>query len=171
VSNKYVEDMRMEPGSYTMIMGSRDIKIDKKGKVEKVNLKDLSDYFISDQNGMCMRVYDADLFIVVIEGPYCYYFRDADANVHKSDDGTFSISRTDPEKLPMTFYSETIKGPIEKNADKKLEDLLKQYNLEDQYKKEKPKREMKDSVDEYNSKEKNRDIKYYIMINDIIAKK
>ena len=171
LQNKFIVGERIEPNSYEMIMGSKTIKVTQDGKIVKKKISDYNGKFISDEQGMCMRVDDGFLYIIVLQGPYCYYFRDDAASVSKSADGSFYIARKDADHLPMPYYSQTLSGEIISKPDKVLDELLEKYGLTDAYKSDKPKREMKDSVDDYNNKVQNRDIKYFAIINEKISGK
>ena len=113
-----------------------------------------------------MRVFDGDIYYVLVDGKICHYVKRSEGQVGYSGPGTLIITRYSPDdKLPGDYFSETINGEIKKLKGKDLDKLLEQYGLKDQYDADKVKREAKDSVDGYNSKGITKTSKYIKLIN------
>lgn len=97
------------------------------------------------------RRYKNESYKIIVGGEFCYY--------------SVNFPSQDPER-----YSETISGPIKKFNDGVLKDKLKDHNLLEAYKRDKPRREFKDNVQDYFDKEVARTIKYVRLLNAKLAK-
>lgn len=123
-------------------------------------------YFTKD-NGMLMRVFDGDIYYVLIEGALCYYIKIKEGQVSYSGPGTFYVNRYMPsDYVPTDYYSETLTGEIKKLKDKDFDEYLEKQGLKTQYESDKTKREARDSVDDYKMKLKNKLAKYFRLLNE-----
>jgi hypothetical protein len=170
-NNNPVKNMEWVPYSYSMILGSEKFEVINNGNKEKVKISESGYDWMSNENGMLMRKFDKDFYIVVLNGPLCYYVQYQYGNVVEHSDGTYYFSSSLSDRKFFDFYSETLKGDVIKWKDKVLDTYLEQFGLMQQYKDEKIKREMRDSVDDYMSKEKNKLVKYLKMVNLKLTKK
>jgi hypothetical protein len=82
----------------------------------------------------------------MVEGPLCYYALRVD-----------NASR---------YYSETITGEMKKFKEKTFKKMLDQHGLGKKFEKDKPKREMKDTVNGYFNKQISWHIKYFHLLNE-----
>jgi|JI10StandDraft_1071094.scaffolds.fasta_scaffold207228_2 hypothetical protein len=143
-----------------------NVEVVKDGKTEKIKTAKLPSIWFTNINGMLMRVFDGDIYYVLVDGKICHYVKRSEGQVGYSGPGTLIITRYSPDdKLPGDYFSETINGEIKKLKGKDLDKLLEQYGLKDQYDADKVKREAKDSVDGYNSKGITKTSKYIKLIN------
>ena len=63
------------------------------------------------------------------------------------------------------YFAEEWDGELKKFKEKRLEEYLEKYNLLEEYKNDKPKREMKDDVNGYFNKTVQWRIKYFNLLN------
>ena len=125
---------------------SESLKIKINGKEKKIIISDFPADFYSASEGSLWRRFNKESYIILAYGPYCYYAAPG-----------FS---KDPE-----YYSETISGPVEKFKQGWFEKRLKEKGLLEAYKKDRPKREFKDGVNQYFNKLVQRNIKYFKLLN------
>lgn len=145
------------------------VEINNNGKTERVKASKLPSAFFTNINGMLMRVFDNDIYYVIVDGPLCYYIKRSESQVGYSGPGQLSVTRNSPDDFAAAdYYSETINGEIKKLKDKVLDEYLEKANLKSQYEKDDVKREAKDSVDGYKSKLKTKTAKYVKLINEKI---
>jgi hypothetical protein len=143
------------------------VEIINNGKTERVKPSKLPSTIFTNINGMLMRVFDNDIYYVIVDGPLCYYVKRSESQVGYSGPGQLSVTRNSPDDFAaVDYYSETITGEIKKLKDKVLDEYLEKYNLKSQYDKDDVKREAKDSVDGYKSKLKTKIAKYVKLINE-----
>ena len=133
-----------------MVAGEFFNLIDKDGKYDKTNVSkfpgplftykssDLDDFYL-------LRAYEGKCYIVLAAGKFCYY----------AEYGAQGVQHT----------SEGINGELKKFKEKDLEEKLEQYGLLADYKKDKPKREMKDDVNGYFNKVVSWHLKYFNLLN------
>ncbi|MCL9810072.1 hypothetical protein [Flavobacterium luminosum] len=122
------------------------VKINNSGE-KKIKITEFPGEFYSAEKGQLWRQYKKESYIILAYGTYCYYVTPG-----------FSSK---PE-----YYSETISGPIKRFSIGLLEKKLKEKGLFQQFKKDKPKREFKDNVNDYFNKEVKRNIKYFNLLNE-----
>lgn len=123
-------------------------------------------WFCNDE-GILMRVFDGDLYYVVVDGPLSFYIKSGDGTVSKPDNSDYVIGGKFSDSYPDEYYSLTPNGAIEKLKNKVLEEYLEKYNLTSQYENDpKYKREMKDCVMCWQNKKTNKKIKYIKLINE-----
>jgi len=121
------------------------------GQEEKLKTADFpTDFYMYGENTFYRR-YKNESYRIVVSGEFCYY--------------SVNFPSQEPER-----YSETISGPIKKFNDGVLKDKLKDHNLLEAYKRDKPRREFKDNVQDYFDKEVARTIKYVRLLNAKLAK-
>jgi hypothetical protein len=152
IDNKPVKGTRIKNGSFKWsVIGGTDYKlIDDNGNIKKEDAKNLpaelftykSDDFSTP---MLMRLIDNKPYIVLVAGKMCYY--------------SLYLEQQD------RFYAEGWDGKLMKFKEKDFEDYLAKYNLLADYKKDKPKREMKDDVNGYFNKTISWQIKYFELLN------
>lgn len=146
-----------------------NVEVIKDGKKERIKTAKLPSIWFTNVNGMLMRVFDGDIYYVIVDGKICHYVKRNEGQVGYSGPGTLIVTRYSPDdKLPGDYYSETINGEIKKLKGKDLDKLLEQYGLKEQYDADKIKREARDSVDGYNSKGITKTAKYVKLINEKI---
>jgi len=116
------------------------------GKEEKMKPVEFPGDFYTDNKGHLWRRYKNETFVLLVFGDYCYYM------------STLGFD-------PVRHYSETISGPIKKFNEGVFEKKLKEKSLFEAYKKDKPKREFRDSPSSYFTKIVERDIKYAKLLN------
>lgn len=154
LDNKPIPNFRIQSGSYswTTFTGTRYILVDDEGNLKKEDAKDLpSDLFTYRSsefvNSMLLiRVIDKKPYIVLAAGKLCYY----------------SLYLEQGSR----FYAEGWDGELMKFKENDFEDYLAKYNLLEDYKKDKPKREAKDDVNGYFNKIVNWQIKYFNLLNE-----
>jgi hypothetical protein len=125
--------------------------INAEGKEEKLKVTNYPSDFMKLGDDKLYRRYKNETYSILIAGAFSYYGAGYDLN---------------PER-----YSETINGPIKKLTSGILEDKLKEYGLLEAYRKDKPKREIRDGVQSYFEKEVARNIKYINLLNKALSKK
>ena len=162
--NKPISDVEWDPYSYSMTLGAEKITVKNKGNEEKVKIKELPYNWVTTSDGTLMRKYDGVLYQIVVNGPICYYIRFKHGDFSGSKNN-YSFSRNNDDKF-FDFYSQTINGEILEMNNKVMEDLLEKHSLLEQYKSEKIKREMRDNVNDYLTKEKSKLVKYIHLINE-----
>ncbi len=168
-ANKPSENIEWVPYSYSMILGSTKIEMIRDGKSEKTKLNSTGFDWMSNERGMLMRKYQDEFYIVALNGPLCYYVQYQFGDISIIDENNYYASLSSPDNKFFSFYSETFDGDLIKMSDKAFKVYLEKYNLNDQYEADKIKREKKDSVNDYHSKEINKLLKYMKLINAKIA--
>jgi hypothetical protein len=93
-----------------------------------------------------MRVWKGDIYVVVVNGPISLYY-------------AFPF----PEKQ---YYSETITGDLKRYDRDIIEKYCKQYNLLEDYKKNRPKIKANTTAEERIDNNMQYDMKYFTIIND-----
>ena len=126
--------------------------IDDDGKQRKLKITDYPSDFYKFGDHQLYRRYKNEIYFIIIAGPFSYYSAD--------------VVSTNPER-----YSETINGPIKKFDNHLLHEKLKEYGLFEAYRKENPKREFRDSAQDYFDRQVARNIKYINLLNKILSKK
>ena len=153
VDDKPIPGIRIKSGSFswTMVTGTDFKVIDDNGVTKRMDAKNLpSELFTYKRDDYSepylMRIIDKKPYIVLAAGKLNYYSK--------------------YEAQQERYMSEGWDGEIEKFKEKKLEKYLEQYNLLNAYKKDKPKREFHDSVNDYFNKTVNWHIKYFNLLNE-----
>ena len=168
-NNIPIEDVEWDGYNYATFFDAEKIKLIKNGKEELTKVSDLPYDWVSSNHGILMRKFNGVLYQIVVNGPICYYVRFDYGTVTPMKDSYFFL-RNNADKF-FDFYSETLKGEIKEMNEKVMDKFLEQYGLEEQYKNDKIKREMKDSVNGYMTKQKNKLIKYINLINEKLSNK
>lgn len=146
------------------------LEITENGKTEKYKDTKVPYSWFCNLQGILMRVYDGNIYYVIIEGPLCYYAKYREAWVGHSVYVKTKKLCSDYSYLPNSnssfsdYYSETINGEIKIFSNKYFKELLEKYGLKEQFEEDKIKREMKDSVMNIKNKEWNKRIKYIRLI-------
>ncbi len=150
-NEKPMEGYSIVKDSWRHILGAGTILKVLTGNVEeKKKLKELPSIYFT-YNNWFIRVWDNEMYIVIVEGSLCYYAAYAANNVQ--------------------YLSETITGELIKFSEKTFNKYLKKYDLLDNYEKDKPKREFKDDVNDYFNRTVERNKKYVVLINEKIEGK
>lgn len=165
-NNKPVDNLSWQPGSWK---SSDKIEVIRGGSAEKTKISDLSQYWITDEQGLIMRVDKDGMYFVVISGHFCYYIQYGWGYVYLKEDSTYSFGSNSDGKF-FEFISEGHTGELTQMTDNVFEKKLIENGLYEAYKKEKPKREMRDSVNDYQSKLYNRMFKYFMLLNEKFKK-
>lgn len=152
IDDKPIKGVRIKNGSYSWtVIGGSDFKlIDDAGNLKKEDAKDFpSDIFTykrsNDDSPMLIRIIDKSPYIVLVAGKLSFY----------------SLYLTQNE----LYFAEEWDGELKKFKEKRLEEYLEKYNLLEEYKNDKPKREMKDDVNGYFNKTVQWRIKYFNLLN------
>jgi len=152
VNDKPIQGVRIKNGSFSWTtFGGADFKlIDDAGNIKKEDSKDLpSDIFTYKSDNFSdpyiIRIMDKKPYIVLVAGKLNYY----------------SLYLEQQNR----YYSEGWDGKLNKFKENDLEEYLEKYNLLEDYKKDKPKREFKDNVNSYFNKTINWQIKYFNLLN------
>lgn len=152
INDKPIQGVRIKNGSFSWTaFGGADFKlIDDAGNITKEDSKDLpSEIFTYKKDNFSdpyiMRIMDKKPYIVLAAGKLNYYSLYLEQQAR--------------------YYSEGWDGKLEKFKENDLEDYLKKYNLLEDYKNDKPKREFKDDVNGYFNKTINWQIKYFNLLN------
>ena len=154
VNDKPIKGVRIKNGSFgwKVFGGGAEYKlIDDAGNLKKENSKDLpSDIFTYKKDNASepylMRIIDKSPYIVLVAGKLNYY----------------SLYLEQQQR----FYSEGWNGELQKFKEGDLKEYLEKYDLLEDYKKDKPKREFKDDVNGYFNKTVNWQIKYFNLLNE-----
>lgn len=148
VDNKFVPGYEIVPNSflYVIFAGESFLLKTDGGKEERVGISKFSTDFFSPEKDQLWRRYKNKSYIILAHGEFCYYVTPGFSN--------------SPE-----YYSETISGSVKKFKESALTKRLKEKGLLEAYKKDKPKREFKDSVNDYFNKLVARNIKYANLLN------
>ncbi|MCD6019492.1 MAG: hypothetical protein K0S53_2613 [Bacteroidetes bacterium] len=141
------------------------IEVNKGGQVEKLKDSEIPYEWFCDYFGNLIRVYDKEMYYVIIDGPLCHFVRCAEANVIPTQTENLIFSPK-PDEVFKEYYSEKIDGEIKKFKDSMFDEYLEKFALKEQFKEEKLKREAKDSVLDYKNKEWNKRYKYKLLINE-----
>ena len=152
VDDKPIKGTRIKNGSFSwsVIKGTDYKLIDDEGNIKKEDAKNLSaELFTYKKDNfstpMLMRLIDNKPYIILVAGKMCYY----------------SLYLEQENR----FYAEGWDGKLMKFKENDFEDYLAKYNLLEDYKKDKPKREMKDDVNGYFNKIITWQIKYFNLLN------
>ena len=148
----------------------KKIELEKNGKVEKVKIEDMGNVWFSDEKGLLLRPFDNGLYIVVVDGAFCYYVKYNDGFVFKYEDGTFAFGSDRSSGKFFDFYSEMLTGEIKGWSNSVFNKHMDDAGLLEQYDDEKVPREMKDSVWGFESKKLNKRVKYLKKYNEKASK-
>lgn len=141
------------------------VKINENGTEDKVKPSKLKYNWFCNADGMLMRVFDGEVYHVVVEGPLCLYIKRSQGTIVKPDNKYHFIESAN-DFYPAEFYSLTISGPISKLKDNILEEYLQKHGLLKDYENDPlNKREWKDCVECWKNKQTNRKIKYVQLLN------
>jgi hypothetical protein len=162
--NKPIPNIRMKHFSSTYDTKGDKVTFVENGVEKKYYAQDLAGKIISTEQGLPVRIQDNRFYILVVDGPICYYWF-MQGDVFKSPDGTFTFLCNSEDKA-FDYYSMTNTGVISRLENKIYNGWLEKYGLKEQYDNDKLKREMKDSVNDYMNKEKNKLVKYLLLINE-----
>jgi hypothetical protein len=166
-AKKPVEGVSVVPDSWRMLFGSESIELVKNGASEKTKLGNVPATVLTlEKDGMLMRIFEKDLYIVVVEGPLCYYRKRTEGRVGRNGSEFYFSRNSKDDNWGRDFYSEGINGEIKKLKESELEKRIEEKGLKAKYEADKPKRERKDSVDDYMTKSKNRVAKYIKLLNE-----
>lgn len=171
--NDYVNDKSIE-GIKLKSLGhyGTTIELEKNGVIEKIKESKNPYTWFCNEQGILMRVFDGNLYYVIIDGPICYYVKKEQAwagfnvnvTLNKVEDEIYVMpTGNEPYK---EYYSETINGEIKVFKNSMFDEYLEKYGLKEQYEAEKLKREVKDSVLDYKNKEWRKKNRYKKLINE-----
>ena len=162
----YKSDKPVEGIKVSVVKGST-VEYTESGTKKKEKASKLPYSWFCNSEGMLMRVFDGDLYFVVVDGPISFYMKSGDGTVSKPDNSDYVIGGKFSDSYPDEYYSLTPNGAIEKLKNKILDEYLEKYNLTSQYENDpKYKREMKDCVMCWANKKTNKKIKYIKLINE-----
>ena len=134
--NKPVENIEWSPNSYFQTFGAEKIEVVKNEKKENIKISELGYDWMSDEYGMLMRLYNKKAYIVVVDGPLCYYIQFKNGRAVGQPDGTYNYYA---DQKFFTFYSYTLSGEINEAKEKVFLEYFDKYGLKDKYKSEKVK--------------------------------
>jgi hypothetical protein len=149
-NNKFVPGYEIVENSYHyLIFAGESLKVKTNGgSEERVSIADFCADFYSPNENQLWRRFKNKSYIILVHGAFCFYVTPG-----------FSAN---PE-----YYSETISGPVKKFKSSVLTKRLKEKGLLEAYKNEKPKREFKDTVNDYFNKLLKRNVKYANLLNQV----
>lgn len=154
-NDKPIPGVRIKNGSFSWsVIKGTDFKIiDEAGNITREDTKDLpSDLFTYKSDNFTspylIRIVDKKPYIVLVAGKLNYY----------------SLY----QEQQVRYYSEGWDGELKRYKDDVLEDYFKKYNLYEEYKQDKPKREFKDDVNGYFNKIVAWEIKYFRKLNEVM---
>ncbi|CAD0003137.1 hypothetical protein [Flavobacterium salmonis] len=146
-NDKFIPGYKIVQNSFLyVIFAGESLLIKTDNGTERVGISHFCADFYSPEEDQLWRRYKNKSYIILAHGEFCFYVTPG-----------FSSS---PE-----YYSETISGPVKKFKSKALTKRLKEKGLLEAYEKDKPKREFKDSVNDYFNKLLARNIKYVNLLN------
>ena len=146
---------------------SSSIKYTENGTEQKAKASKSPYAWFCNEDGMLMRIYDGDIYYMVVDGPISFYIKSGDGKVWKPDSYDYNISGELSDSYPNEYCSLTPNGPIEKLKENFLEEYLTKYNLKNAYDKDpKYRREGKDCVMCWQNKKSNKQIKYIKLLNE-----
>ncbi len=148
-ANKFIDGYEIESKSWEMGFGKESFTVKSNSSSKKTKLKELPSEFYS-YDGAILKTVDNKACIVLIEGKYSYY----------SEYGQQAV----------TYYTEPKNGEVLSFSEKAFKKLLKTYRLLDNYEADEPKREKKDSVNDWFNKKLSRTVKYFKLLNEEYAK-
>lgn len=152
-NNKPIEGYELVENSWDCRTNFETFKVLRNGVVQKMKLTELpSELYTYDST--LIRTFAKACATVLVEGTICVYLYKCtgyDLWISEGITGGFT-----------PLYKFKYKGL-------KFEELLKQYNLFDSYKKELPKREFRDNPSSYKTKLAKRDIYYIKLLNEKLA--
>jgi hypothetical protein len=174
-AKKAIPDYSVMPATFRNTLGKETIEINKSGSKDRMKVSELPGQFLTElpesEGGVLMRVFDNEMYYVITDGPICFYVKKADGDVYnlhgpsayskQLTSGLYFFARQDGF---MEYYSEGITGEIKKLKESELEKRLEAKGLKAKYEADKPKREKKDSVYDYQTKLKNWTAKYIRML-------
>ncbi|MBI3518113.1 MAG: hypothetical protein HY062_01980 [Bacteroidetes bacterium] len=164
----YKADKAVDGIQVTICKGS-NIEYTENGAKKKSKASKLPYSWFCNSEGMLMRVFDGDLYYVVVDGAVSFYIKVSEGTISKPDNADYIISGDVSNTWPNEYYSLTPNGTIEKLKDKILEEYLEKYNLTSQYENDPNyKRQAKDCVMCWANKKTNKKIKYTKLINEKI---
>lgn len=163
------EDFRADKpveGPTVIKFTSKNAEVKTNGITEKVKISKLPHAWFVNADGMLMRIYEGDLYYMLVDGPVSFYIKASEGSAGYAKDGFF-IANKYTDQWPMEYYSETATGEVKKLKQKHLDVYLEKYGLEKQYDKDPEfKREMKDCVLCWQAKKTNKMIKYIQIVNE-----
>ena len=142
------------------------IELSENGVAQKLKVSKLTYTWFCNEEGVLMRLYDGELYYVVVDGPFTYYAQSSKTWVARYGDADFSLVPQLSGSKIADRYSETPNGEIKKFSESVLKEYLAKYGLKDQYDADKMKREFKDNVASYEDKQQLKLIKYMILLNE-----
>jgi len=155
INDKPIPDVRIKNGSFSWtVFSGVDYKlIDDAGNLKKESSKTLPAEIFTykrhdSSNPFVMRLIDKKPYIVLAAGKLNHY------SLYLEQD--------------KRFISEGWDGKLKKFKEGDFEDYLEKYNLLKDYKKDKPKREFKDNVNDYFNKVVNWQVKYFNLVNKVM---
>lgn len=155
--------------------GKESIEVNKNGTKDRLKASELPAEFLTEipesEGGVLMRVFNNEFYYVITDGPICYYIKKTDAEVFElNGPSIYSKQFTSGKYYSIKsdgitdYYSEGITGEIKKLKESELEKRLEEKSLKTKYEADKPKREKKDSVNDYITKTKNWIARYIKML-------
>jgi hypothetical protein len=160
LANKPVEGIKL------IQLNSSSVKISEKGSELKVKASKLQYNWFCDEYGILMRIFEGDIYYVIVDGPFSFYINRGQGTVVKDDNSKYHIVGELSDSYPSEYYSLTPNGSISKLKESVLEEYLEKYSLLEDYKEDPAfKRERKDCVMCWQNKKTNKQIKYIKILN------
>jgi len=143
------------------------IEFTENGKEQKQKGSKITYTWFCNDYGMLMRVFEGDVYFVVVDGALCYYIKRGEGTVIKPVEGDYIFNPITSDPFLPEYYSETPNGPIIKLKEKVMDGYLEKYRLKDQFDKDPLyQREAKDCVWCYKNKLHCRNVKYIRLIGE-----
>lgn len=142
-------------------------KYTENGTDQKVKASKSPYAWFCNEDGILMRIFDGDIYYMLVDGPISFYIKVSDGKVWKPDCCDYNIGGNLSNSYPPEYCSLTPNGPIEKLKENFLDEYLTKYNLKTAYDKDpKYKREARDCVMCWQVKKSNKQIKYIKLLNE-----
>lgn len=160
-AEKPIADMKLK--SYK---GST-IEFVQNGTEQKQKGSKITYQWFCNETGILMRVFDGDVYFMVVDGPLCYYVKRSEGTVMKPDGEDYRFSPATSDPFLPEYYSEGPSGEIKKLKESVMDSYLEKYNLKKDFEADPAyKREAKDCVWCYKNKLHCRNVKYIKLINE-----
>ncbi|MFM7016769.1 MAG: hypothetical protein ACKOX3_10625 [Bacteroidota bacterium] len=164
-NNNPIKEMELVPKSERFLLGSWSIEVIKNGQTEKVKVNTLKDKWMSDEYGNLVRFYDNDWYVVLVNGPLCYYVQYQNGFGNVDENKNYTLWSSFDGKF-LDYYSFTLNGKVEKMDNKFFNGYLEKNAMKDAYDDDKVIREKHDSSMSYTLKWVNKRIRYTILMNE-----
>ncbi len=169
-AGKPIKGVKVIDGSWRYNFFKESLELERNKKSDRVKVSEFPSEYFTYQNHL-MRVFEKEIYYVLVEGKYCFYTKKMECEL-SGEFPDFSVQHFENKDANGVdigkvrhYFSTGIKGEIESFKEKTFKKILKEKELEAQFEADEPKREFKDSKDDYISKEINWFAKYFDLLN------